>query len=69
MPYIPSRGEIKSSILEKLDKESNLYAELPKTLYAGAKYKIDLDITGEAETTQTKRRLLHYTQSFHEKAT
>jgi len=58
MPYIPSRGEIKSSILEKLDKESNLYAELPKTLYAGAKYKIDLDITGEGRDNADKETLI-----------
>lgn len=58
MKYVPTRSEVKTKVLEMLDKENYLYTELPKGLYKGAKYKIDLDITGESRDNADKETLI-----------
>lgn len=57
MDVIPTQEEVKSIVMETLGKEKHLYAEVPKHVYKNAKYKIDLDITGEDRDPADKETL------------
>lgn len=57
MDRIPTIEEIKQYVTEELGKAKHLYADVPKTIYKNAKYKIDLDITGEDRDPADKETL------------
>lgn len=57
MERIPSPEEVKQFVALKLEKEKHLYANVPKNVYKNAKYKVDLDITGEDKDPADKETL------------
>lgn len=57
MDRIPTLDEIKQFVDSELSKAKHLYADIPKNVYKNAKYKIDLDITGEDRDPADKETL------------
>lgn len=57
MEKIPTYEEVQQFVRINLEKEKHLYADIPKSVYKNAKYKVDLDITGEDRDPADKETL------------
>lgn len=67
MENLPTPEDVKQYVSFKLSKEKHLFASVPKEVYKGAKYKIDLDITGEDKDPADKETLTTLYQTMSQK--